>query len=354
MLRWILLSLVILEVIAVPASAQNAPETAPTTQPAGTTAITEEPQKSTGMFGDTPLGKFFYGEKQLTPEEALRWGFWLDLLKGMIRVTVAFIPRLFVAILCFVIFWLIYRAVRGLVLGSLNKARIDPSIRDMLGNLIKWTIMGFGLVIACNQIGIEIAALLTGVSIIGLAVGFAAQETLANFIAGVVIFMDKPFKVGDWLLVEDELAQVARVTFRSTRLNNLDNDVVVIPNTVMLSQKFINKSTNPVTRASVSIGIAYKESIEKARQVLLSTVVGDERVLTRPEPIVEVRECAASSVDLKLHFWIRDEKYEDAMSWEYLEKAKVALDAAGIEIPFPHVQLLVEETPAMKALAKAG
>src|SRR5438094_315832 len=83
------------------------------------------------------------------------------------------------------------------------RAAVDESIRDMLGHLIKWSIMGFGLVVACNQIGIQIAALLTAAGVIGLAVGFAAQETLANFIAGIVIFWDKPFRVGDWLEIEE-------------------------------------------------------------------------------------------------------------------------------------------------------
>ena len=81
----------------------------------------------------------------------------------------------------------------------------------MLGHLIKWSIMGFGLVVACNQIGVQIAALLTAAGVIGLAVGFAAQETLANFIAGIVIFWDKPFAVGDWLTIQQTFAQVQRV-----------------------------------------------------------------------------------------------------------------------------------------------
>src|SRR5207248_10041526 len=126
-------------------------------------------------------------------------------------------PRVIVALLFIVFFWLIYRAVRRVVLGSMGKAAVDPSIRDMLAHLIKWSIMGFGIVIACNQIGIQIAALLTGVGIIGLAVGFAAQETLANFIAGIVIFWDKPFKIDDWVEVDGTFGRIQRVTFRSTR-----------------------------------------------------------------------------------------------------------------------------------------
>ena len=349
-------------VAAAPAPAtQPAPVAVlPTTQPVAVAVITAEQlaearaEGITEVFSKTRMGQLFEGKRKVTLDDVRDPIFWVDTVKDLVIAVVGFVPRVVVAALFLIFFWLVYRAVRKVVVGSMSKATVDPSIRDMLGWLIKWAIMGFGIVIACNQIGIQIAALLTGVSIIGLAVGFAAQETLANFIAGIVIFWDKPFKIGDWVQIDGELAQVVRVTFRSTRLHNLDNDVVVMPNTMMISQKFINKTTNAVTRASVPIGIAYKESIDAAREVLLGICKTDARIVKKPSPIVEVRACAASSVDLMLHFWIKEEAYEDAMQWEYLEKAKKALDAAGIEIPFPHVQVLLEETPAVEKLSGGG
>jgi small conductance mechanosensitive channel len=257
-----------------------------------------------------------------------------------------------VAVVLFIIFWCIYRMIRRIVVGSMAKAHVDPSIRDMLGALIKWSIMGFGLVIACNQVGIEIAALLTGVSIIGLAIGFAAQETMANFIAGVVIFWDKPFKVGDWIVIEDMFGQIQRVSFRSTRMLNLQGQTIVMPNTTMLSSRVANHSTHPYVRVDIPIGIAYKESIDKARSALLATTVGDERVCEEPPPSVAVEQCADSSVNLTLRLWIRDESTEKTIFHEYLEKSKNALDGARIEIPFPHMQLLVKESPALRVLAE--
>jgi small conductance mechanosensitive channel len=230
------------------------------------------------------------------------------------------------------------------------KAHVDSSIRDMLGALLRWSIMGFALVIACDQIGVQIAALLTGVSIIGLAIGFAAQETLANFIAGVVIFWDKPFKVGDWIIIDGMFGKVLRVSFRSTRMLNLNGETMVMPNTYMLANRVANHSTHPVIRVDIPIGIAYKESIDKARGALLETVDGDERICKDPPPSVVVSQCADSSVNLMLWLWIRDESVEKSVFYEYLEKAKKALDAAHIEIPFPHVQLLLENTPGLAAL----
>lgn len=324
-----------------PHVASTQPATQPTTQPAHATAA-----KDTKDLGEIDLIKVIKGEKALTVEQIFQLGYWLDFGKDFLFGIMGFVPKLFAAVFLFAIFWVIYRFVRRVVVGGMAKAGVDPSIRDMLSSLLKWSILGFGLVIAGNQIGIQIAALLTGVSIIGLAVGFAAQETLSNFIAGVVIFWDKPFKVGDWIELDGTFAQVQRVTFRSTRLLNGDGEVIIYPNTTMLSSKLSNHTTNPKNRVTVDIGIAYKESIAHARSVLLGLLEGDGRICADPQPVVVVKECADSSVNLMLRFWIEDESIEFLIRFEYLEKAKNAFDAAGIQIPFPHMQLFVEQMPA--------
>jgi len=341
---------------------QAAPATSPATAPAAqpqnvvvvvsTTQPTElrKPQTVIDAWEQTQFAKVFSGEKPLTLDDVKNPIFWFDTAKDLVITVLAFIPRLLGTLIFLFVFWLVYRGFRKIAMTSMKNSEVDTSIRDMLSTLIKWTVMGFGVVIACNQLGIPIVAMLTGVSIIGLAVGFAAQETLANFIAGIVIFLDKPFKVGDWIEVGGQQGSVRRITFRSTRFTNLDGDVVVIPNTRILSDQIINKTTNPITRVNVPIGIAYKESIDKARDVLLALFPGDKRVEKHPEPEVVVRACAASSVDLMIHFWIREERYEDSMVWEYLEKAKGALDAAGIEIPFPHLQVMLEKTEGLQSI----
>ena len=280
--------------------------------------------------------------------------FWQDSVNKIVLGTLSFIPKLLAAVILFGIFWVFYRLVRRMILGSMSTAHVDSSIRDMLGAILRWSILGFALVIACDQIGIQIAALLTGVSIIGLAIGFAAQETLANFIAGVVIFWDKPFKVGDWIIIDGMFGKVLRVSFRSTRMLNLNGETIVMPNTYMLSNRVANHSTHPVIRVDIPIGIAYKESIDNARAALLAMVHGDERICKDPPPSVVVSACADSSVNLVIWLWIHDESVEKSIFYEYLEKAKKALDAAHIEIPFPHVQLLLENTPAVAMLRGDG
>ena len=334
-------------------AATTQPTTAPSTFAVGTAGLKGDDSLVTRLR-ETRLGRLFDGREKATPEDLAHLQFWVSLVEGPVKEILAFIPRIFAAFVFFIIFWLVYRGIRRVVIGSMKRAHVDQSIRDMLSHLIKWGVLGFGMVIACNQVGIQITALLTGVSIIGLAIGFAAQETLSNFIAGIVIFWDRPFGVGDWIEVDGTYGQVQRVTFRSTRILNLDGEVVILPNTYMLANKVSNHSVNPLNRINIDIGIAYKESIDDARAALLALTTNDERLAADPPPSVVVKQCGDSSVNLILRVWVLDESLEKAIYYEYMEKSKKALDAAGIEIPFPHMQLFLEQTEAVALLAGKG
>jgi small conductance mechanosensitive channel len=271
------------------------------------------------------------GDAKISVHDLTHFSFWEQSVRDLVVATIAFIPKLIVAIVLFIIFYMIYRAVRRICLGAMKRANVDPSIHDLLAALLKYGILGFGIVIAGNQLGLQITALLTGVSIIGLAVGFAAQATLSNFIAGVVIFWDKPFRVGDWIEISGQYGQVTRISFRSTRILNLDGKVIVIANTDMLSGQVGNHSVYAANRVNVAISIAYKDSIDKARDVLIALCRGDSRVNADPAPSVVVAGCTGST-NLVLRFWTSDKAHELELFYEFLEKSKKALDSAGIEV----------------------
>lgn len=338
-----------------PASA-TLPSTQPSTQPAAQTtanppASTEEQAKFYDQLLRTQVAEIMEGKKTLTWETIKDPRFWAETVRDLLVTLITFVPRFIGTMVFLLVFYLLYRGIRRVAMRNMQADDVDTSISHLLGSLIKWVVMGFGVVIACNQLGIPIVAMLTGVSLIGLAVGFAAQETLANFIAGIVIFLDKPFRIGEWIEMNGTFGQVKRVTFRATRILTLDGEVVILPNTQILSSKLANHSMNKINRVSVPIGIAYKESIDAARKVLLDLTRQDDRLERSPAPEVIVHELGESSVNLHLRFWIADESIERRVMYEYLERAKNALDAANIQIPFPHVQLIVEQTPAMEALA---
>jgi small conductance mechanosensitive channel len=278
-------------------------------------------------FGQTRLFQLAEGKKTTNLHEMLQPGFWVDTIKELVVAAVSFVPRLLVSVLFLFVFWMIYRTLRRVVLGAMVKAHVDPSIRDLMVTVLKWTVMGFGMVIACNQIGIPIVAMLTGVSILGLAVGFAAQETLANFIAGIVIFWDKPFKVGDWLTVEGTFGHVERITFRSCRLLTTGGEIAIFPNTFVLAHRVANHTAHPLSRISVSVPLG-KASMDTARDRMLATTRGDRRVVSTPAPEVVITDCTEAVTTIALRFWISDPAQEQAMACEYRERVKRAVDAA--------------------------
>lgn len=191
-----------------------------------------------------------------------------------------------------------------------------------------------------------------GAGIAGLALSFAAQDTIANVISGIAIIIDRPFKQGDLISIGGDMrASVTDIRLRTTVLTTLDNETVVVPNKQLAQERVVNYTLTPRIRVRVPIGIAYKEDMQSAREALLKTVEGDDRLLGNPPPTVLVINLGDSSVNLELRFWTEDSILKFPLMWEYTEKCKRALDNAGIEIPFPHLQLFLENNEGLRLLA---
>lgn len=266
----------------------------------------------------------------------------VDMIQLLTRV-VEYLPKVFAALVVLVLFWLIYRMTRLPLSGLLERAGLHRTLVNLLvTNLYRATVLVFAVVMAADQIGVNVGAALAGLGVVGIAVGFAAQDSIANVFAGIMIFMDKPFEVGHWITVVDQYGEVNDITMRSTRIRTKRNTYVVIPNKTIIDEVLVNHSQKGVTRVDVPIGIAYKESILGARQVMLASVRGLDGVLTDPPPDVVVAELGDSSVNLNLRVWIERATDEEPVFFCVLEAAKLALDEAGIEIPFPHLQLFLE------------
>ncbi|HCE03313.1 MAG TPA: mechanosensitive ion channel family protein [Acidobacteria bacterium] len=266
----------------------------------------------------------------------------LDMIQLLTRV-VEYLPKVFAALVVLVLFWLIYRMTRLPLSGLLERAGLHRTLVNLLvTNLYRATVLVFAVVMAADQIGVNVGAALAGLGVVGIAVGFAAQDSIANVFAGIMIFMDKPFEVGHWITVVDQYGEVNDITMRSTRIRTKRNTYVVIPNKTIIDEVLVNHSQKGVTRVDVPIGIAYKESILGARQVMLASVRELDGVLTDPPPDVVVAELGDSSVNLNLRVWIERATDEEPVFFCVLEAAKLALDEAGIEIPFPHLQLFLE------------
>ncbi|HJU87457.1 MAG TPA: mechanosensitive ion channel family protein [Gemmatimonadota bacterium] len=245
-------------------------------------------------------------------------------------------------------FLAVYLVVRTAIRPVFERSHLEEDARNLLETLAKYTILGFGVILALDQMGFNVTSLIAGLGVAGLALGFAAKDTLANFIAGVTILWDRPFRVGDRVEADGEFGQVKKITLRSTRIHTGDNKVVIIPNQNIVNSKIINHTMQASLRTVIRFGIAYEAEIEDARRAALEIVVDDDRVRERPPPEVVVTELAASSVNMELRFWLKNPHHEAPIEGEYLEKIKLALDAAGIAIPYPQVALHLERLPEVR------
>jgi small conductance mechanosensitive channel len=273
----------------------------------------------------------------------------------LITRTVTFVPQLLAAIAVFLVFVLIYRVTQKPIRAILGRAGLHEKLVQLfVGSFYRWTVIILGVVMAVDQLGMDVAAALAGLGVAGIAIGFAAQDTLANVIAGFVIFMDKPFVVGDWITTEEEYGQVTNITMRTTRIRTPRNTYVVIPNKTIIDSVLENHSKHGELRIDAPVGIAYKEDIGDARRVLLQAVAAIEGIRKSPEPDVVVEELGGSSVNLRVRVWIDHADAQQATFFQVMEAAKLALDAAGIEIPFPHLQLFVDDVrePVWKGLER--
>ena len=261
----------------------------------------------------------------------------------LVQMVVDFLPRLAAAVAVFTAFWLLVRVTRPPLRAVLHRADMSPTLINLLiDNVYRFAVLLLGVVMAVSQLGINVAAALAGIGVVGIAVGFAAQDSVGNMIAGFLILWDKPFKVGDFVETQGKYGSVASITMRTTRIRTPDNTYLVLPNRMMIEDYLVNHTMLGQTRVRVPLGIAYKEDIRAARAVLLDAVRPLEGVMDDPPPDVVVEELGDSSVNLSVSVWVAEAADERPVGFRALEACKLALDDAGIEIPFPHLQLFLE------------
>lgn len=256
---------------------------------------------------------------------------------------VGFTPKLLSAVLILLLFWLLQRITRPTLRAILRRAKIHETlIRMLIDNLYRFAILMFGLVTAAGQIGVNVTAAIAGIGVAGFAIGFAAQDSLANIISGFLIFWDKPFQVGDFLTVQDQYGRVVEITMRTTRIRTQQNTYVVIPNKHIIDTVMVNHTKHGEIRIEVPVGIAYKEFIPEARRVMLEAVASVPGVIDDPPSDVVTAELGGSSVNLLVRVWVDKPELERPTFYATLEACKLALDRAGIQIPYPHLQLFVD------------
>lgn len=229
-------------------------------------------------------------------------------------------------------------------------SKIDDIIFDLFIRFSNFIIYTVAIIIALDLLGINVVPFIAGAGVAGVAIGFAAKDTLSNLIAGVLLIIDRPFEVGDRIEVWSAPAgsatwgDVIDIGLRATKIKTTDNIVIIIPNNEIMLRDIINYTIiSEDIRLRINIGIAYDADLKKAKRAILQVAQATEGVAENPPPKVVVRNFGESSVDLQLRVWIHDARRRMDTISDITDKIKETFDAEGIEIPYPKRDIYVHE-----------
>ena len=247
------------------------------------------------------------------------------------------ILNLLVLTILVIVFWSLSRFVRRVTERALRPASVKLSqlLKRMIVSMASGTVLIIGFLVGLSQLGVEIGPMLTGLGIAGFVIGFALQDTLANFASGIMILAYRPFDVED--LIEcagGVFGRVSQMNLVSTTILTIDNQTLIVPNGKIWGDVITNVTAQRVRRIDLVFGIGYADDIPKAEQVLTSILEEHPKVLADPEYVVKVHELGDSSVNLIVRPWVATDDYWD-VHWDVTREVKMAFDREGISIPFP-------------------
>ncbi|WP_018275596.1 mechanosensitive ion channel family protein [Teredinibacter turnerae] len=221
--------------------------------------------------------------------------------------------------------------LRSLTSGSVN---LSVLMQDMLTSMTARLIMLLGLLVALAQVGVSLGPVLAGLGVVGFVIGFALQDTLGNFAAGVMILVYRPYDVDDFVEAAGVFGKVRSMNIVSTTVLTFDNQTLIIPNSKIWGDVIKNVTAQKVRRVDMTFGIGYSDDVEHAERILADIVEENEKVLQSPEPMIKLNALGESSVDFIVRPWAKTEHYWDVY-WEVTREVKMRFDREGISIPFP-------------------
>lgn len=230
--------------------------------------------------------------------------------------------------------WVIKKIMKGMKKVMSNRA-YDESLQKFLLNLTNWILKILLIITLLGTLGVPTTSFAAIIAAAGLAIGLALQGSLGNFAGGVLIMIFKPIKIGDLIEAQGEVGVVKEIEIFTTKLTGLSNREIIIPNGALSNGNIINYTTEGTRRVDLTFGVGYDSDIKKTKDVLMNVLTSHPLVLKDPQPTVNVSELADSSVNFAVRPWSKAEDYW-TVYFDITEQTKEALDAAGIEIPYPH------------------
>jgi len=257
-----------------------------------------------------------------------------DLIAKLWELLTVFGLKIIAAIVIFIVGRWVAKFLCSMTRKLMTRGNVDVTLVSFVGNLIYVALLAFVIIAALGQLGIQTTSFIAILGAAGLAVGLALQGSLANFAAGVLMIIFRPFKVGDFIEGGGVAGTVEEIQIFTTQLMTPDNKTIIIPNAKMTEGNITNYSKKGTRRVDMAFGIGYGDDIDRARNLIKDELSKDQRILPDPAPQIVVTELAESSVKFGVRPWVISGDYWDVYC-DLTENIKKRFDAEGITIPFP-------------------
>lgn len=235
---------------------------------------------------------------------------------------------------CLVVVKLLIKTVEKM----LERTGIDRTLHTFLKTAIKVVLLFLTVLIVADALGIPMTSLIAVLSVAGLAVSLAIQNSLSNVAGGIQVLTSKPFKVGDYVEVSGIEGHVSEIGIFYTRITTWDNKLIQIPNSQIAGEKIINYTAEPERRVDLKFTVSYDAPVDAVKKAALEVIESHPLTLYTPEPFVRVSKYGDSSIEYTLRVWCATEDYW-TVYFDMMEQVKAAFDKAGVEMTYPHVNV---------------
>ena len=257
-----------------------------------------------------------------------------ELLEKLYTYLMTYGLNVVAAILIFIVGKWLARLLTNVLEKVMVKGKVDKTLVAFVKNIAYASILAFVIIASLNKLGVQTTSFIAILGAAGLAIGLALQGSLANFAAGVILILFKPFKIGDFIEAGGSMGTVEEIQIFNTIISTLDNRRVIMPNAKVTGDNITNFTAVAKRRVDLVFGISYEDNIKTAKEALEKAVAADSRILKDPKPVIAVSELADSSVNLVCRPWVKPSDYWDVY-FSITEQGKLELEKSGITIPFP-------------------
>lgn len=257
---------------------------------------------------------------------------------------VAFGIQVLLALVFFFVGSKVIKWIRKIVRKSFERANADAGVSQFVDSMLKFGLYALLIFIIATKFGVESSSVAALIASAGVAVGLALQGSLSNFAGGILILLLKPFAVGDYIIVTQEGIEgtVKEIQIFYTKLATVDNQTVVVPNSILTNNSLTNVTARPERKLDLKVGISYDADLKKAKSLIEDMLLHDESIIQDEEIRVFVASLGDSAVMIGLRAWVKTEEYWTTR-WRLMEEIKLTFDAEGIDIPYNQLTVHVRE-----------